>query len=381
MAKKKDKTVQAQKAADASAPDEAELEELLEDAVDGGSWPVDKLKPVLEAVLFAAGDPLPVKRLTDLIAGASRLEVGAALTDLQGDYEGRGVGLLQVAGGWQMRTAPEHQSVIKKLFKERPFRLTRAAMETLAIVAYRQPVTRAEVESVRGVDCSGVLESLVERKVMKIAGRRDVPGRPLVYATTPLFLEMFSLKDLKALPTLAELGDEFTNLAEHTGFSESEEREAAVLPFEGEDGEGEEQTTNAQDYDEVGGAKADEVGGAEAHDVGASQDSKERNGQAGEQTLDGKVGRSKDGKVVRSKDEQVGGSKDDKVGRAEDDKVGRSKDDKVGGAKDDKVGRSKDDDVPKIRFGSAHTRKSDYIDQDHEDDQDDDDEEPPVSIN
>jgi segregation and condensation protein B len=251
MPDEKDESLETQQTADEQAPTEAELEELIEDAVDGGSWPVEKLKPVLEAALFAAADPLPLKRLADVIDGSTRVELNTALTELQVDFETRGIHLVQVAGGWQLRTAPEHQSVVKKLFKERPFRLTRAGLETLAIVAYRQPATRAEVEAVRGVDCSGVLESLVERKVVKVAGRRDVPGRPLVYVTTPMFLEMFGLKDLKALPTLAELGDEFTTLADHTGFSESEEREAPVLPFEGDDGEGQEQTAGAQDDNAV----------------------------------------------------------------------------------------------------------------------------------
>jgi segregation and condensation protein B len=250
MADKKGKSAAKQQAAGESAERE-ELEDLIEDAVGGGSWPVRKLKPVLEAVLFAAGDPLTLKRMSEVITGATRVEFNAALKELQSDYESRGIGLIQVAGGWQLRTAPEHQSVVKKLFKERPFRLTRAGVETLAIVAYRQPATRAEIEAVRGVDCSGVLEGLVERKVVKIAGRRDVPGRPLVYMTTTTFLEMFGLNDLKSMPTLAELGDEFTNLAEQTGFSESEERYAPVLPFEGDDGEGQEQTAGAQDDEAV----------------------------------------------------------------------------------------------------------------------------------
>jgi len=327
MSRKKAKSVEGAQATDAE-----ELEEMIEDAVDGGSWPVKKLKPVLEAVLFAAGDPLPMKRLTELVAGASRLEINTALKELQADYESRGVGLTEVAGGWQMRTAPEHQTVIKKLFKERPFRLTRAGMETLAIVAYRQPVTRAEVEAVRGVDCTGVLESMVERKVMKIAGRRDVPGRPLVYVTTPMFLEMFGLKDLKALPTLAELGDEFTNLAEHTGFSDSEERDATVLPFEeGEDGEGQEQTAGAQ----------------------------------GDQAVE----RRADQEDSRQTDAQAHDNEGDDESAAE-----LHANDETG---DD------DDGIPKIHFGRGNQSDQDdqdaYYELDDEDDEEDD-EEPPRSV-
>lgn len=208
-----------------------------------GRWPVDRLKPVLEALIFASGDPLPVRRACELIEGSTPAEIKAALCELQRDCEQRGFRLLEVAGGWQFRTAPEHHAVVKRLFKERPQRLTRAALETLSVVAYRQPVTRAEIEKIRGVDTSAVLEGLVERRLIRVCGRRDVPGRPLVYATTGDFLEMFALKDLKALPTLAELGDELRGLAEQSGFDEEEEeREARVLPLEEEESSGDEDT-------------------------------------------------------------------------------------------------------------------------------------------
>lgn len=202
---------------------------------DGGRWPVERLKPLLEAMIFAVADPLSPRRVCDALDGVTSAEVRAAAAELQADYAERGVRLVDVAGGWQFRTAPEHHAAVRQLFKDKPLRLTRAAVETIAIVAYKQPATRAEIESVRGVDCAAVLETLVEKKVVKIAGRRDVPGRPLVYTTTPFFLELFGLKDLKSLPTLAELGDEIGNLAEAAEFAGSEEAEAAILPLEDEE--------------------------------------------------------------------------------------------------------------------------------------------------
>jgi segregation and condensation protein B len=223
----------------------------------GGLWPVDRLMPVLEAVVFAAADPLPVRRICTVVDGATTAEVKAALAELQRRCAGRGVRLVEVAGGWQFRTAPEQHEVVKRLFKERPFRLTRASIETLAVVAYRQPVTRAEVEAIRGVDVAGVLELLAERRLVRVAGRRDVPGRPLVYATTQEFLEMFGLKDLKSLPTLAELGDEFQNMADQSGFSRAGERDAAILPVDAV--ESEEERGGHEDQETRTAERADQV--------------------------------------------------------------------------------------------------------------------------
>jgi segregation and condensation protein B len=210
----------------------SEAEPIEETEAEGGRWPVERLKPLLEAMIFAVADPLTPRRVCDAIDGATTAEVKAAAAALQTEYAERGVRLVEVAGGWQFRTAAEHHAAVRQLFKDKPLRLTRAAIETVAIVAYKQPATRAEIESVRGVDSAAVLENLVEKKVLKIAGRRDVPGRPLVYTTTPFFLELFGLKDMKALPTLAELGDEIGNLASVAEFGKSEEAGAAILPLE-----------------------------------------------------------------------------------------------------------------------------------------------------
>ena len=202
--------------------------------VAGGLWPVDRLRPLVEAMLFASGDPLPARKMVEFVEGSTIEEVRATLADLATEYLTRGIRLIEVAGGWQMRTAPEHQRYVRKLFRERPHRLTRAATETIAILAYKQPVTRQEIESVRGVDSGGVLESLVERRLAKVVGRKDVPGRPLVYVTTREFLELFGLRNIHELPTLPELGSEFERMSEQGGFSES--RDAEILPLEDDDG-------------------------------------------------------------------------------------------------------------------------------------------------
>lgn len=223
----------------ASVENESQVDEPIaadtDEGTRGGRWPIERLKPVLEAMIFAVADPLTTKKVCDVIGGVTPAEVKAAAAALQAEYADRGIRLVEVAGGWQFRTAPEHHAQVRVLFKEKPLRLTRASIEALAIVAYKQPVTRAEIESVRGVDSSAVLESLVERRVVRIAGRRDVPGRPLVYTTTPLFLEIFGLSDMKSLPALAELGEEMGALAERSEFAQVGDPSAAILPLEDEE--------------------------------------------------------------------------------------------------------------------------------------------------
>ena len=118
--------------------------------------------------------------------------------------ENRGIVIDEVAGGYQMRTPKDHAGYVRKLLAARPPRLSRPLMETVAIIAYRQPITRPEIEQLRGVDTGGVLETLLEKRLVKIAGRKEAPGRPMVYETTPEFLELFGLKDLEGLPDLSE---------------------------------------------------------------------------------------------------------------------------------------------------------------------------------
>jgi segregation and condensation protein B len=129
------------------------------------------------------------------------------VAELGREYEelGRAFEIWEVAGGYQLRTRPEYASYLRLLHRERPLRLSRAALETLAVVAYRQPVTRAEVEAVRGVEADAVIRSLLERQLVRVAGHREVPGRPMLYATTKRFLEVFGLGELDDLPTLREM--------------------------------------------------------------------------------------------------------------------------------------------------------------------------------
>lgn len=181
-----------------------DVEPLAEDA----SVEVDeRLLGILESVLFACGEPITLARLMEVIAGPTRAELRAALAALgaRSEQDRRGIRLVEVAGGWQFRTAPEHGEWVRRLFQQRPWRLTRATLETLAIVAYKQPITRAEIEAIRGVDVDSVLASLLARKLVKIVGRKDVIGRPLLYGTTRQFLEVFGLRDLAALPGLSEV--------------------------------------------------------------------------------------------------------------------------------------------------------------------------------
>jgi segregation and condensation protein B len=167
----------------------------------------ERLVGILESVLFACAEPITLARLAEVVPGPSRGELRAALAVLlaRAERERRGVRLVEVAGGYQFRTAPEHAEWVRRLFQQRPWRLTRATLETLAIVAYKQPITRAEVEAIRGVDVDSVLASLLARKLVKIVGRKEVIGRPLLYGTTRQFLEVFGLRDLAALPGLAEV--------------------------------------------------------------------------------------------------------------------------------------------------------------------------------
>jgi segregation and condensation protein B len=171
------------------------------------------VKSVVEALLFVSGEPLSVDRLLGAIEGVSRPQLLASLRSLQADYsgEGRGLQVVEVAGGFQITTRPDCAPWIKRLEKARAgTKLSRSAMETLAIIAYKQPLVRAEIEEIRGVDTAGVLRTLLDRRVIRIVGRKDIPGRPIMYGTTRQFLQAFGLKDLSELPALRdfkELGE------------------------------------------------------------------------------------------------------------------------------------------------------------------------------
>ncbi len=170
------------------------------------------LKNIIESLLFVSDEPLALDKLRAILETADTKEIRAALHTLSDEYAARGGGfyLQEVAGGWQIRSRPEYHEWIKRLLQPSPQRLSRAALETLAVIAYKQPIIRVDIEHIRGVDCGGVLRQLMERKLIRVLGRREIAGRPLIYATTKLFLEMFDLKDLNDLPTpkeIAELGN------------------------------------------------------------------------------------------------------------------------------------------------------------------------------
>jgi len=161
----------------------------------------------VEALLFVSEVPLSLTKIKEILSMYTHGEITAALKDLHEEYagEGHGFALAEVAQGYQLRTKPEYAGLVRKLNKMTPTRLSRAALETLAVIAYKQPLVRSEIEGIRGVDAGGVLHLLLEKKLIKIMGRKNVPGRPFLYGTTQKFLEVFSLQDLSALPSLREL--------------------------------------------------------------------------------------------------------------------------------------------------------------------------------
>jgi segregation and condensation protein B len=177
-----------------------------------------RARTVVETLLFLAERPLSVEEMR-AATGLEAPRIRRALDQISGHHrEGiSGVVLHEVAGGWQLRTSPDNADFARRFLRVKPQRLTRAALETLAIVAYRQPVTRPEVEEIRGVDCGAVLKALLERRLVKILGKKEEPGRPILYGTTREFLEFFSLKDLASLPTLREfheLSEEHRDIVE-----------------------------------------------------------------------------------------------------------------------------------------------------------------------
>ena len=183
-----------------------------------------ELKAILEAVLFVSPEPMPVARLMSILGTVSRAEVVQALGLLTHDLDqdGRGIQLVQIAGGYRLVTKQEYGPWLKRMDKAKAAqKLSRSALESLAIIAYKQPLVRAEIEEIRGVETSGVLRTLCERKLVRIVGRKDVPGRPIMYGTTKFFLEHFGLQDLSQLPPLRE-------------FKELGDSEQALLPIEEE---------------------------------------------------------------------------------------------------------------------------------------------------
>ena len=169
---------------------------------------MNSLAKLLEAALFASPRPIPTDELAGLDDDASRAAIRSALDELREHYnvDGHGVELVEQGGGWQILTRPEYTEAIERAqMATRPHRLSGAALETLAIIAYRQPIGRAEIAEIRGVDVGAILKSLLERGLVEVVARGEGLGRPLLYGTTPLFLEQFALRHLEELPRIDEL--------------------------------------------------------------------------------------------------------------------------------------------------------------------------------
>ena len=179
------------------------------------------LKLIIEALLFAADKPLSAREINGWLSEETQPNIGQALKELQAEYDAmaRSFVLKEVAGGYQFRTSSGYSPYVLRMLKTSPTRLSRPALETLAIIAYKQPILRQEIERLRGVDVGGILRTLLEKGLIRIMGRKSLPGRPLIYGTTKRFLEVFDLKDLKSLPKLKEIKD--------FGFDEQETSPAA----------------------------------------------------------------------------------------------------------------------------------------------------------
>ena len=173
---------------------------------------IEQLKPVIEALLGAAEQPLSVNHLFDLFSGdlnqPSKDDIRQVLLELCDEYAGKGMEIKQVASGFRLQVNPQFAPWVTRLLQQKPPRYSRALLETLALIAYRQPVTRGEIESIRGVSVSSnIIKTLQEREWVKTLGHKDVPGRPSLYGTTSRFLDYFNIKSLNELPTLSELKD------------------------------------------------------------------------------------------------------------------------------------------------------------------------------
>jgi segregation and condensation protein B len=169
----------------------------------------EQQRRVVESVILASPEPIAAAQIAAVLPRCNPSKVRSLVQEINAEYaeQRRAFEIWEVAGGYQLRSLPEFAPYLKQIQKTRPLRLSQAALETVAIVAYRQPVTRVEVEQIRGVDAGAVLRSLLERHLVRIAGHREVPGRPIIYGTTRRFLEVFGLAKLGDLPTLRDLAE------------------------------------------------------------------------------------------------------------------------------------------------------------------------------
>jgi segregation and condensation protein B len=179
---------------------------------------MEETKAIIEAIIFASESPLTVDKIREVLNEVDKSEIARLVKELIDEYEKKHGGFIlqEVAGGLHFRTRPDLGFWINKLMKVKQSMLSKAAMETLAVIAYRQPAVKSEVDRIRGVDSGSSIKSLLEKKVIRIMGRKDVPGKPIMYGTTKKFLEIFSLKDLSELPTLKEM-DELSDAEGESG--------------------------------------------------------------------------------------------------------------------------------------------------------------------
>jgi segregation and condensation protein B len=193
----------------------------------------DNRKSVIEALLLASEKPLSLEKIAEVLDNLPHQETVKLIEELKSEYEqgNRGIRIIEIAGGFQMITAPNFAPFLKKFFKGRNTeRLSKPALETLAIIAYKQPLTRGEIELLRNVNVDGVMKSLVEKNLIRICGRKKVPGNPYVYGTTRQFLEHFGLKSLKDLPRI----EEFSALAEKKEILEASQGEEKIAEGDNE---------------------------------------------------------------------------------------------------------------------------------------------------
>ena len=192
---------------DSSSNDECRVGEVgtLTDSLDE-----QELKGIIESLLYISKEPLTVDKVTAVLAGPPKVVVNNAIRVLQNDYdqEGRGLHIVEIAGGFSMTTRPDCAPWITRFQKVKTSaKVSRSAMETLAIIAYKQPIVRADIEQIRGVETSGVLRTLLDQQLIRMIGRKDIPGRPIMYGTSKVFLQRFGLRDLRDLPPLREFKD------------------------------------------------------------------------------------------------------------------------------------------------------------------------------
>ena len=263
-----------------------------------------QIKHVVEAALLAAGRPLTMDRLVEIFAakgdGPDRAALKQALEALAKDYEGRGIELKEVATGYRVQIRNNMTDWLQPLWEERAPRYTRALLETLALVAYRQPITRAEIEEVRGVVVStNIVRTLLERNWIRVVGHRDVPGKPAMFGTTKDFLDYFGLKKLEELPTLAELKDGLPELSPQTDLLESLEADARGVDAVLSEGEGDAAVASVtvlaaavgpiDEPDEADDSDDSELAGADLLGEDSEDESRQAKVDASEETDDANV--------------------------------------------------------------------------------------------